>query len=199
MRDNSLDAQKFVYDLESHIIRSGLSSKRLTCSAVDNSNFQLNRIFQNRFRIKTRDLNDLILLGILSWYMVEEDRILLQFELEEKMSNNDDLTNLALVLKSKGQMLTFLIETQKWHTRDFFGNIINFERIQRILKLVVPVYSSNRRPKKKVWKRGYDDKGTMRYSHEIHDLSEGSRAQRLLEHKRKSTQDTLLLLEGFLS
>lgn len=200
MRDHFFDSQSFCRSLEKILISEmGISKLRLTSSAVANSNLKANKIFENRFRIKTRDLNDLVLLAIISWYMTEEDRILLHFEIQDRIKNNEDICFLELLLESKAQMLLFLQETQLWHTRDFFGNILNERKVKRLLSLVRPVYSSNRKPKKKAFRRGYNDKGTRRPYHEIHDLTDFSREQREIELKRRSLQDTILFLQGLVT
>lgn len=195
MRDHRFDSQSFCFELERQINSSLKFStevlSRITPSALGSS-------FENSYRIKDRSLVNLILLSLISWYIPEEIGILLRFSIIENISNQEDLEFLNLLLDSKGEMKLFLINTTLWHTRDFFGNILVEKNLQHALNSIVPSLKSNRKPKRVQRHRGYRDKGTLRKESDKHDFWISTDEQNRLENERKSRQETLDLLRGFI-
>lgn len=198
MRDNFLDSQNFCAQIEFISRESILSSIFSTRSVSDNSKCPSTR-FENSFCIKTRNLQDLIGLAILSWYIDPRIGILLRLDLREKIKNNFDLEVLEFFLYSKGEMLSFLIETNLWHTRDFFGNIFNKDKNVRLLRLVRPRFKTRRKPKRVQRHRGYRDKGSRRKDEEKHSLWISTDEQLKIEEERKIHKDSILLLRNFIN
>lgn len=197
MRDKlSLDSQSFFQQLE-HCFQK-CSSEFLRTAVSDNSKWQ-RADFENRLRIKTKNKNDLIVLALFSWYIPEEFGILLRFELEELVSDNEDLEEVNFFLNSLGETKCFLLETNLWHSRDFFGNVLDKRRLRRLCQLFVPVCTSKSKPKRVQRHRGYRDKGSLKLPHEHHDFSDGSAEMYLLEQRRLTYQDTINFLRGWVT
>lgn len=194
MRDlNRLDLVSFNSEVEKKISRNTRNFFRT--SALISSNRLLE--FENRLNVKTNDSTDLLVLGIVSWYLPEEDGFLLRLELEEKIGNNLDLDWIRFVLNSKAEMLIFLQETSLWHTRDFFGNIITDNNLTRLAKLVKPKFKTKKPPRRLVRRRGYKDKGSLREIHTYHDFSIRTKELKELEQRRQSSTQTTDFLRGW--
>lgn len=196
LRDISkISSEKFILSVKSRIERT--SVKFLRSSALVNPNFL--EKYDGTMIISTRDLDDLLVLGILSWYLDKEIGILLRLELEEIIHSNNDLFIINFVLTNKGSMLNFLLESGLWHTRDFFGNLLTDKRLSRLSKQLKFRKRVTIDPKRIQRKRGYKDKGTLKRRHEVHQLWVSTEEHNLLEEFRKTRQDTFDLLQGFLS
>lgn len=153
------------------------------------------RKFTNQFRILNRKEENLVALSILSWYMNPEIGILLRLELE-KITQEDPI--FKFLLKSKSSMLIFLDNTNRWHTRDFFGNILNKNLLSAILKSFRPIYETKKKVKTPERIRGYRDKGSLRKNHEYHDFTDSSKEMIEMENQREIQIDTNDLLLGML-
>jgi len=108
---------------------------------------------------KYRKLGELRSLVVLSYYLSEYG-VLLRVDLEEVLSHlaYPQAVELAIMLSSKEEMLTFLID--KYSDDDFFGNFLpNSRRITEKLQFLT-FYPS--RAKKSVRHRGYRDHGSCR-------------------------------------
>lgn len=202
MRDSNFDSQGFVLQLERRARSVVSSGESLTRSALANSNPEW-RLFQNEFRIKKTkkaSLHRLITLSILSWYMPEEDGILVR-ECIQKYVNSDTII-LEFLLKSKGHCLVFLEETSLFHTRDFFGNILEERWCKDCIKLLQPVYLNvNPRDysvRKTIRRRGYKDKGTWRPSSEHHGIPVNVISEEELEKQKKDYSDSINFIEGII-
>lgn len=199
MRDSSFDSQTFCTQLEV-LTKSVEKSSIFDRSSVSDSPKWHRTDFENDFRIKTQNLDDLISLAIFSWYIDPGLGILLRFAIKEKMANNFDLEILEFFLDSKGEMLTFLIETNLWHTRDFFGNLYSVKRLQKLLRYKLRFkFKDRKRPKRVQRHRGYRDKGTLRKPEDHHDFGDYRIEQLQLDEKRKKHSDGIFLLRGFLT
>lgn len=195
MRDSNFDSQSFILELE-RIAKSACSGKFLTRSALDNSNPQW-RLFQNDFIITDRSLQNLIVLSILSWFMAEEDRILVQDSLQRHRQS--DLVILEFLLESKGSCELWLVENTMFHTRDFFGNIYNEKTINRAFRSLRPRWAYVNRPvTRTIRRRGYKDKGTWRLPSEQHGIPTFVITEEEERERRKTYSDTVQLLRGFL-
>jgi len=193
MRNKNLDSANFCIQLD-EITNSATSEfiDRIT-TVIASPNF-LEKFTTDL--ILPKDLNSLILLNILVWYLPEGIRELLRVQLEEIKTSQDNFI-LKFFQKSKTEMIVFLQETSLWHTRDFFGNLYNTKKIQRVLKLV-RFRKRNKLVRKPQRKRGYNDKGSQRLEHERRSIGPQTRLQNLLETERLILQDTIHLIEGFL-
>jgi hypothetical protein len=153
--------------------------------------------FLNSIRLKTNSKRKLTYLAILSWYLPPEIGILLRLALEEYIDNKEDLAELDLLLHNRGEMLVFLQETSKWHSRDFFGNIANSENAKNCKHFFCLEFSTRKKPKRVQRHRGYRDKGTYRFDWEVHEAGEYRVEQMRLEEHRQAIQDTISLCRGF--
>lgn len=196
MRGKLFDSQTFIQEVERRCVTFVNSRKSLTRSALDNSTPRSGE-FTNHFRIVHKDERFLTFLAILIWYLPEEDRILLSFELEG-LKKNLDTYWINRMLASKTEMFLFLLDTQKWSTQDFFGNIFCQRFFDKFEKYIVPVYSNpKRRVTRLVRRRGYKDKGTWRPLHEDHGVPTKVSTLEEEETRTSTISDTFLLLEGF--
>jgi hypothetical protein len=118
--------------------------------------------------------------------------------IEEYISLNPDLMILDFLTKSKGEMKLYLYHCTKWHSRDFFGNILKEGMSLRDLP-IRPKMKTRRRPKRTLRHRGYRDKGTLKFSHEIHDLSNRTLEEKELEDERRTYKDVRSFLEGWIT
>lgn len=193
MRDKCLDLFRFNSEVAEKC--SMFATNFFRTSALDSPN--LLRRFQNAVKVTTNDSVDLAVLAVLSWYIEEETGWLLRLALEEKIGNNLDLDWIGLLLNSKAECLIYLQETNRWHTRDFFGNVLTDNRIKRLTKAVKPIFETQRRPKRVQRKRGYKDKGSLRKIHERHDFSEHTFEQNEIEQRRLSSSQTIQLARGW--
>lgn len=153
--------------------------------------------FRNEFKITTSSTQNLICLSILSWYLPEDLGVCLRMSLMKKWEDKDDKIIGEFLLKSKSYCLLFLQDTSLWHTRDFFGNILNRRRYD-IFIFVKPLFDSLKPVRRKIRHRGYRDKGTLKLAHEIHELATCTAEQLKIEEEREIQLDTIQFLEGWL-
>lgn len=78
-----------------------------------------------RLVIKERRSTSLIGLALLSWYMTDEMRALLQLELESKRVEGYSYELMEILLNSKEFALSWLILQEKWNEFDLFGNVLD--------------------------------------------------------------------------
>lgn len=203
MRESNFDCKKFTFSLEQYFKKSEYQIKSaevlslITPKFVETKEKLYFSNFENEFTINFRDKEYLILLSIYSWYCPEEIGILLRLNLE-KFSNVPDFYFLKFLLKNKGTMLNFLMDTTMLSSRDFWGNICNKKNSKIFHKLYSPKFSSKSKPKKVQRARGYKDKGTLRLKSDIHSFASGTREQQTIEQRRLVLQHTYEFLQGFL-
>lgn len=194
---NLYDSQGFILETEKLLkIELGTSTSQRVLSSITPSEVGLN--FENSYRILDLTKTNLIVLILLSWELPEDIGVLLRLDIEEKIRNTD-LDFLELALESRGTCYCFLLDTNLWSTRDFFGNVLTRENIKFALKSFRPVRKSFRRPKRRTRHRGYDDKGTLRRESDKHDLWISTDEQMRLEDERLSSEATLAFLSGFVT
>lgn len=196
MRDTCLDYGSFFQEIER--IAREFSSKVFRSSAPDNSKWLRHPRFENEFILTSRSLKKLSRLAILSWYIPDEYGILIRFAIRDYISLNPDLMILDFLTKSKEEMKLYLYHTNYWHSRDFFGNIIKEDLTLKDLP-ILPKMAKNSFPKRVQRHRGYRDKGTLKFSHEIHDLSNRTLEEKELEDERRSYKDARSFLEGWIT
>jgi hypothetical protein len=162
MRDKNLLQFKDFDSKVEEFIKKRIPEKILVLRKLilDNPNF-LN-LFENNLRIFSKKTDVLLSLTIISWYLPKEIGILLLLELEEKQKflNEKDLILFRIFSTSKEVMLSFLFLTNKWHSRDLFGNILrNGLRELENLRFKRRIFKEIPRKERK---RGYQDHGSRR-------------------------------------
>lgn len=194
MKDQDLDSFQFCHQLDLMFaeVASDISGRSSApgCPKWSDPNFE------NDLRIKVEEKVDLIVLSILSHYLSEELRALLQLKLEIKFQKNVDLFPLVLLLREGWK--SYLCETTEWHTRGFFGNIVTKKRLKRLRYYFSLRFKPKDQPKRVQRHRGYRDKGTLRASHEHHNYYEASMEDILERDERPEViQDTINFIEGW--
>lgn len=169
--------------------------KELRMQVVDNPNFTEEFI---GFKLYNLNLVQLMGMAYCSWLVPPELKFTLQLDISEysqKLSLEDRFI-VETILGSQVAAQDWLLDTQKWHTRDFFGNIlpqwINTMKRMKFRKI-------NKKLKKLQRKRGYHDHGTLAPSHtwlpkEDWSLTE---EQNEIEQKRRIFRNTLDFLKGW--
>jgi hypothetical protein len=133
--------------------------KVLRNQIVDDPNFLLD--FQNRLFLPKFKTQSLLSLAFLSWYIPEEIGVLLRLELQEyeKIMNKKDKILLRIFLSSYIDSITFIEESDRWHSRDFFGNFLK-SGLEDLCR--VKFKGKSRKVRKSQRKRGYHDHGSRR-------------------------------------
>lgn len=196
MRDYPNSTTRFNSEVEKAVKRMvQLDLKNLRSDVIDSSNLHCENL--TIFNLRGVSLEDQICLGLLSWFIPEEIGLLLRLDLESRLKylGPEDRILCQQFLQSKAQSLIFLQETNLWHSRELFGNILK-RNLDRFLKLT-PL---SRKLKRTQRKRGYDDKGSRVPSHRwlprFSDILTNEQNQ--IEEKRQSLQDTHALLQGLI-
>lgn len=198
MRDKNLNFQKFVIQFSSQVTNSAAFRRmlELRMTVVDNPNFLKGSW---SFRNIPKKLSEVEALAICSWYFPNEIRILLHFELIERLRNYslDDQIVLKTILHSREQCLLFLNQSNKYSTRDFFGNVLRVGlRVASRLNITRDV----QKVKKPQRKRGYHDHGTLVPIHkkDPNKYIDTRKEQQQIEKRRTIFQDTLDFLTGLI-
>lgn len=195
---NFIDASILRKSVKNQIRKMILTDEQvLSSNVMNNSNFHFSEMYF--YSIKYIKLDDFIRLAISSWYIPEEAGVVLRMDLEEKMKNFslEDQILLKQFLNSEVEMILFLLQTQIWHTRDFFGNLLDG-------KTKLDKYLQPNKPDRRITfperKRGYHDHGSLRPVHCWKPTSDWSltKLQQEIEQKRKSHEDTLDFIRGCL-
>lgn len=146
-----------------------------------------------------RTINELLFLGVIVWYIPsKEHQLYLRLELERVSYFKENFV-LCLLLKSKQEMILYLLETSLWTQRSFFGNVLSksmSSRVNRFLRF----RKRNKKVRYPKRKRGYDDKGSLRLAHEWKPSSDFSlnELQQEIEQERVSQSDTAEFISGWL-
>jgi len=191
----SFDSQHFISECEKFLIEY---SEILFRSSASDSPKWLRADFVNLIALKSRKIEDLVLLSLFSYYIPEEVGVLLRLALQEYCDKNPEVFWLHFLLQGKGLMYNFLCMTNLWSTRDFFGNILTKKRSKKFLNLFSFVFKTRKKPKRVLRHRGYRDKGTLKEIHEYHSFASFTKEMNELEEQREILKDTLLFLQGFL-
>lgn len=152
----------------------------------------LRQDFENRLRLLSRRKSFLMMLCIFSWYCPPDLGVLIRLEVEEVISKWENSDEIRALLHSKTLMLMFFRLTNKWSTRDFWGNIICEKNLKLIWILVRPVMKPRSTPRKTVRRRGYRDKGFLKLPHKIHEDVDMRSEQLKLEEQRSILQGIIL-------
>lgn len=142
----------------------GERCKSLRNHVVDNSALEFSTLELNGFILKTRKLKDKIVLGIMHWYMPLELKVIVNLWLEENWG--PELKEVKeVLLTSKEMALGWILVQEFWNNNDFFGNIACASRLERICRLMSLPKKRTSQPRKKTFRRGYNDKGSLRPLH----------------------------------
>jgi hypothetical protein len=152
--------------------------------------------WENSFLIKTRNLNEILFLGIFSWYLPGDLGMILRMDIEEKIKDKDDYWFVNLVLQSKVTCHLFLINTTLFHTRDFFGNFLTEEFLEKLRLHCRPKFKKKKKPTYPIRRRGYKDKGSLGNATFSPKFINLNKEERELEEESKLQEDTLQLFIG---
>lgn len=132
----------------------GLRTKLLDSPKL--SQVQFDRYDWTQLHLNVVKVNHKIALGIMSWYMPEETRILLQFWLQEHWGGEYKEVR-DVVLTSKDFALAYLCVQDRWSDRDFFGNVLD-KNLQRLWETTT-FWLLSQRPVKRYtgYCRGYQE------------------------------------------
>lgn len=200
----------FVNGLEKFEQRFARKCESLTTSVVVSSNF-LER-FTTELKIPRFNKEKLLALCYLSNF-AGDLRFWLQESIEKELTrrynpNNklddkqEEILFISKILMSgKATARQFLIDTELWTDREFFGNYLN-EHMLEVSEKIIKFKRPSTKLRKPQRKRGYNDKGSRRPSHEQHEpkLPDASLTQLHLEIEleRQKESDMLALIQGFL-
>jgi len=180
----------------------------LTTTVVDSPNFLEN--YLTELKIPKFDKNKLLALCYLSNF-AGELRFWLQESIEKELSRRynqngkldekqEQILFLSKILMSgKATARQFLIDTELWTEREFFGNYLT-EQMLEVCEKFIKFKRPSTKVKKPQRKRGYNDKGSRRPSHEWlprHDV-ELTKLHYEIELERQKESDMLALIQGFL-
>lgn len=200
MRDFlKLDSEKFVSKIEqrAETFWSQQEISTLRNHVVDSSNLAEGKIFSLK---GPKSLKNMIRYCILSWYAPEEIKWYLRLDLEEeaKSFSLEDQFLVSQFLSSKAEMLCFLLDTTLWHSRDFEGNIFNWDNIKNLGLRLINISVKVKRPQRK---RGYHDHGSRVENHRWLPKFDWSfiQEQNKLEQERENQKFTISLATGMIT
>lgn len=196
MRDSNNNNFQIVVSIENFLTEETHNRIGILRSHVaDNPNF-----LSENYMVLPYKLKSILGLVILSWWIPEEIGVILREDIRDKRLKRFNLEDQFLIetfLIGKNKTIQVLNDTSLWHSRDFYGNILYegkrcLERL-RFRKISTKVNYPKR-------KRGYDDHGSRvpdskwlpKYDYSLTEL------QNEIEAERKSQEDTLDFLKGFL-
>lgn len=138
-----------------------LSEKTESLRIQISDNPKQNQIIQNfdftRFHLKVHKDNQFVGLAILSWYMPDEIKFLLQLQLREVNLQAYDFRLMEILLSSKEYALGYLLINERWTERDFFGNVLDKKFIRNWLSVTFLKLSRKKVPRYTGYCRGYRD------------------------------------------
>lgn len=154
-----------------------------------------NYLEPNGLKIPHLNLKEKILFATFSWFMPKELGCLVNLWLEENWGG-DQLEIKAVLLNSKETALGYLLVSDRWNERDFFGNILIKENMKKLSRISIR-HRQTSKPKREVWRRGYNDKGSLRLSSEsiYFDHSLYQSVTQKLEEEELQNQKTEQLFE----
>lgn len=166
MRDRNQTFQNFRIQLEK-VISSNFNKienrKRVKFShglSLEFRPYSLHREIVFKYR---RNFRTLRLLSIVHWYLPEEFLFLLHLDLEERdlsHLNPKQKLEIKILLQSRNICERYLFLTQRYTGSEIFGNILGND-FQEVFKNFNYRLSSNPIPRKKIYRRGPKDYGTL--------------------------------------
>lgn len=171
----------------------GKRTESLRIQLLDNPKQISDSFDLTRLVIRTRRDSDLIGLALMSWYMTDEVRFLLQLQLLEfKLSVPYGL--MEILLNSKEYALSWLLLQEKWNERDFFGNVLD-RRLARIWEGTRWFRTSDRKVKRYTgYCRGYQESNRRAPSSLPSELRAKLTVQEEEQRRLAYDQRTFLLL-----
>lgn len=167
----------------------------LRTSVCDNSNFCEDFLTDIVLPRTKDDLLRLILLVHLG--IPDEFGVLIQIELEKRLSKYDELSWMEILLDPK-YLKVWILQNSEYSTRDWFGNILNERELSRLVKSL-RFKKKNTYVKKVQRKRGYTDKGSLKPRNSLPgEMSVKYLEPKELEEIRLLHDSTLALIEGML-
>lgn len=134
-------------------------SRKLRSAVVDSSNLEYLLFEPNGLQFRCRTIEEKILLGIFQWFAEPELRCLINLWLEENWGG-EHKEIIEVINNSKDTALGYLLVSDRWNDRDFFGNILKTEKFLYFKRSFIRRVN-HAAPKRKIRRRGYDDKGTL--------------------------------------
>lgn len=160
-RTSLKELDRLVQKFYERTLRSKCEDRRIPVAVDPNLS---NDIYEpNGIYYPVRTLTEKILLGVLQWYMPRELGVLTNLWLDEHWGA--EFKEIKVVLNSsKDTALGYLLVSDRWNERDFFGNVLCERQMRNICRLSFRKRKTSR-PKRLVRRRGYNDKGTLRLPH----------------------------------
>lgn len=197
MRDTSLDLNSFFDQFYTVNEKYSMKiSQKYSLGKLQMANQEFEGV-----EFKSNTWRDLFSLECLMWTLYNSNDVL-YYELRVLLENKVKMMkfiDLEISLRSVSHFHLLLANTTKFHSRDIFGNILSDKNMSRIIRLFKIKRKPRNSVKRKIRHRGYRDKGTLKFSHEYHSFYDGTEEQREIELERQSYQDTLALLEAFIT
>jgi len=162
MRDPNLDAQSFVRSLEKFF--TGKSKIAQHLQVLRNHVLVSSNLGQEvkLSGLKKWKFDDIVVLAISTHFDSEKwFAEMLREEIKKVSKRLPDYYQIVLEIlldETKGEALCYLIETNLWHTREFFGNVMK-SGTNAITSLRTYIQNP-RKPKPTQRKRGYTDQGS---------------------------------------
>lgn len=147
-----------------------------------------------------RGWSEWLLSAMISWYLPEESRAVTQLELQDiahKFGTDKDIIA-QMILSTEPEMICYILDSSIFGTeRELFGFVLEKQqKYPHFIRL------NPSRPKKKVFRRGYNDQGSRRLPHERHDpgidISDIEEQNRIEEYREKILPDSLERIKGFI-
>lgn len=142
----------------------------------------------------SRKYLDIISLILLCWYgnIFQGFESYILYEVRTYLERNLLFPELAAACSAKEiSLLVVVLYSKKYSDRQLFGNILNADRLERVVSQVRLKLENQRRPKRKIRHRGYRDHGSLRPEHCWKERSDWSfdEEQNNLERKRSEYLD----------
>ena len=141
--------------------------KVLIEAVADNPKLLTGEVEANVFKLRgPLRIEEKILLAVFAWFVPDELKYLIFFELEE-IWGGEEREVLAVLEQSKLTALGYLLVSERWNDYDFWGNVLTTKSVKRLFsKFPKKLWRMKQKPKRLIRRRGYRDKGSQRPSHE---------------------------------
>lgn len=188
MRDSNFSSQRFCSQLDKIITEELIERERTLRSHVSDIP-KMNIQFPGLFHLNgIRKLDEICALSLISYWLPEGLGMLLREDLlrmRSRYSLQDQfLIDQFLFLEDwgKSRVLLFLIESNLFHSRDFFGNFLKkgFTALDRL-----DTYSVSRKKPERTFIRGYRDHGYKSPSHQWLPTSDYSLTKEHYQRERE--------------
>lgn len=161
-RTSYLELDQQIQKFYNRILRQKCEDRRI--SVVVDPNLRMEIFEPNGIHFPVRKLTEKILLGFLQWYMPKEIGVLVNLWLEEHWGGEFKEIKIALNT-SKKTALGYILISDRWNERDFFGNVLCEKQVKNICRFSFR-RRITKRPRRTIRRRGYNDKGTLRLQHQ---------------------------------